>query len=79
MTNATPLNSVKIPVLQDIGYCDQISVKEIGSTKVTIIERKEFDDKVCSIVLRGSSNAFMENIQRSLESGVSAYKAMFIN
>ncbi len=40
LLNANPINQVKVPTLEEIGYCDRVSVKEIGSTKVTVIERE---------------------------------------
>ena len=74
LVNCAPINSVRAPTFEEIGHCDRIKVQEIGSTKVTIIEREQKETLVVSLVLRGSSNAQMENIQRALESGVSAYK-----
>ena len=62
LLNANPINQVKSPSHEDIGFCDRISVREIGSTKVTIVEREQQDTLVCSVVLRGSSNAQMENV-----------------
>lgn len=39
LANCAPINSVRAPTIEEIGHCDRIKVKEIGSTKVTIIER----------------------------------------
>ena len=62
LVNCAPINSVRAPTFEEIGHCDRIKVQEIGSTKVTIIEREQKETLVVSLVLRGSSNAQMENI-----------------
>lgn len=57
-----------------MGYCDLIEVREIGSTKVTVFQKDQVNTSLCSIVLRGATNAQLENTQRALENAVSAYK-----
>lgn len=39
LLNAKAIPSVEIPKIDQMGYCDLISVQEIGSTKVTIFEK----------------------------------------
>lgn len=39
LLNASPINQVKVPTAEEIGFCDKVCVTEIGSTKVTVIER----------------------------------------
>jgi hypothetical protein len=51
LLNASPLNTVKSPGVEDIGFCDRIQVREIGSTKVTVLEREQKETMICSIVL----------------------------
>lgn len=40
LVNCSPINTVRAPTPEDLGYCDRIKVQEIGSTKVTVIERE---------------------------------------
>lgn len=46
---------------------------------MTVLEREQKETLICSIILRGSTNAQMENIQRSIETGVSAYKQILFD
>lgn len=43
------------------------------------MEREQQETLICSIILRGSSTAQMENVQRSLEAGVSVYKQILFD
>lgn len=38
-----------------MGTCDEVFVREIGSTKVTILKRETEDCKLSTIVLRGAT------------------------
>jgi len=49
-------------------------VKEIGSQKVVVIQRENEDCKLATIVLRGSTNNILDDIERAIEDGVSAYR-----
>lgn len=52
---ATGLASLNPPTKDEIGTCDEVYVREIGSTKVTIIKRDTIDCKLSTIVLRGAT------------------------
>lgn len=36
LLNAKAIPKVKLPTKEDLGYCDLVQVKEIGSTKITL-------------------------------------------
>lgn len=62
------------PIPEEIGHAESVRVKEIGSTKVTVFEVQTVDVKVATIVLRGATSTIMDDIERSLENGVSCFK-----
>lgn len=62
------------PIPEEIGHAELVKVKEIGSTKVTVFEVQTIDLKVTTIVLRGATQTIMDDIERSLENGVSCFK-----
>lgn len=62
------------PIPEEIGHADLVQVKEIGSTKVTVFEVQAVDLRVTTILLRGATNTIMDDIERSLENGVSCFK-----
>lgn len=74
LLNARPINKLVAPTPEDIGFCDLIHVKEIGSTKVTVFSKDQVNTGLITIVLRGATRAIMDNIERAMENGVSSYK-----
>jgi T-complex protein 1 subunit theta len=71
---ATLIPKLGAPIPEEIGHAETVKVQEIGSTRVTVFEVKEVDVKVASIVLRGATTTIMDDIERSLENGVSCFK-----
>jgi T-complex protein 1 subunit theta len=72
--NAIAVPKLVAPLPEEIGYCDSIQVKEIGSTKVTVFEKNQINNRIATIVLRGATNTIMEDIERALENGISVFK-----
>jgi len=57
-----------------LGTADSVSLREIGSQKVVVFERDSADCKLTTIVLRGSTNNLLDDIERAIDDGVNAYK-----
>lgn len=74
--NASPLASLGQPSQEELGFVDKIEVKEIGSTKVVLLHKDNENTKLVSIILRGPTNTLLEDLERSLANGVSAFKQM---
>jgi T-complex protein 1 subunit theta len=62
------------PLPDEIGIADKAFVKEIGNQKVVVFQRDNEDCKLATIVLRGSSNNLLEDIERAIDDGVCAYR-----
>lgn len=62
------------PTEDEIGTADKVFVKEIGSQKVVVFERNNKDCKLASIVLRGSTNGLLQDIERAIDDGVCAFR-----
>ena len=74
--NATPMASLGEPTQEELGFVDRIEVKEIGSTKVTLLHKDNENTKLVSLVLRGPTKTILEDLERSLAIGVSVYKQL---
>jgi len=72
---ATLLTRLGAPTHEEVGHADKVFVDEIGSQKCIIFERDSDDNKLATIILRGSTNNILDNIERTIEDGVNAYKA----
>lgn len=75
-TGATPLVRLGAPIPEELGYCDVVSVDEIGSTKVTIFRQDTEDSGISTIIVRASTQNLVDDIERAIDDGVNVYKAM---
>ncbi|CAL5343450.1 unnamed protein product [Camellia sinensis] len=64
------------PNPDDLGYIDSVSVEEIGGVRVTIMRNEEGGNSVCTVVLRGSTDSILDDLERAVDDGVNTYKAM---
>lgn len=71
---AQMIPKIGAPIPEEIGHAESVKVNEVGSTRVTVFEVQSADIKVCTIVLRGATATIMDDIERSLENGVSCFK-----
>jgi T-complex protein 1 subunit theta len=72
---ASPLVRLGAPTQEEVGYADKIFVDEISSTKCIVIIKDSDDNKLSTIVLRGSTTNMLDNVERIIEDGVSSFKA----
>jgi len=73
---ATPLVRIGKPTPEEIGICDTVDVKEIGSTKTLIFHQEKEKSKISTIILRGPTTNILDEIERSVDDGVNIYKAL---
>lgn len=59
-----------------LGQCDEVYLEEIGETDVVIFDKKGDTGKVCTIVVRGSSQPLMDDVERAVDDAVNTYKAL---
>ncbi|XP_027173860.1 T-complex protein 1 subunit theta [Coffea eugenioides] len=75
-TGAVALLKLSPPNPDDLGYVDSISVEEIGGVRVTIARNEEGGNSVSTVVLRGSTDSILDDLERAVDDGVNTYKAM---
>ena len=63
------------PTKEEMGHCDKIYLDEISSHKCMVIVRESEENKLCTIVLRGSTYDMLDNIERVIEDGVGCFKS----
>lgn len=74
--NATALPKLIPPKSEEIGQCDNVYIDEIGDTSVVVFKQDAKDTKISTIIVRGSSESIMDDIERAIDDGVNAYKAL---
>ena len=64
--NATALVRVGAPTAEEIGECSSIDVQEVGGKKVIVIKQEEGHGRVATVVIRGSTENLMEDVERAV-------------
>ncbi|KAJ0981707.1 hypothetical protein J5N97_009962 [Dioscorea zingiberensis] len=75
-TGAVALLKLSQPNPDELGYADSISVEEVGGVRVTIVKNEEGGNSVSTVVLRGSTDSILDDLERAVDDGVNTYKAM---
>ncbi|VAI41126.1 unnamed protein product [Triticum turgidum subsp. durum] len=75
-TGAVALLKLSQPNAGELGYADSVSVEEIGGARVTVVQNEEGGNLVATLVLRGSTDSILENLERAVDDGVNTYKSM---
>ncbi|KAI3515796.1 hypothetical protein L1887_14700 [Cichorium endivia] len=60
----------------DLGYVNSISVEEIGGARVTVVRNEEGGNSVTTVLLRGSTDSILDDLERAVDDGVNTYKAL---
>ncbi|OMO62324.1 Chaperonin Cpn60/TCP-1 [Corchorus capsularis] len=75
-TGTTALLKLSQPKPDELGFIDSISVEEIGGSRVTVVRSEEGGNRVATVVLRGSTDSILDDLERAVDDGVNTYKAM---
>ena len=74
--NATPLAKLVAPTKEELGFCDKVFIDEIGGTNVVIFQQNSVESRISTIVIRGSTDNIMDDIERAVDDGVNTFKAL---
>lgn len=59
-----------------LGQCDEVYLKEIGDTQVVVFDKTGESGKIATIIVRGSSQSLMDDVERAINDAVNTYKAL---
>lgn len=62
------------PNPEELGHAAEVRTREVGSTKVTVFRRDEDENKIATIILRGSTNSMLDDSERAIDDGVNTVK-----
>ncbi|XP_074644869.1 T-complex protein 1 subunit theta-like [Tubulanus polymorphus] len=74
--SATPLPRLTAPTAEEAGHCDYVAIEEIGETPVIIFKQEKEESAVSTIVIRGSTDNIMDDIERAVDDGVNTFKTI---
>jgi T-complex protein 1 subunit theta len=73
---ATALPKMVPPTAEEAGHCDVVEVQEIGDTNVILFTQKAGDSRVSTVVVRGSTDNIMDDIERTVDDGINTFKTL---
>jgi T-complex protein 1 subunit theta len=73
---ATPVVKLGTPTPEELGWANEVRVTEISSTRCTIFRRDEDENKIATIVLRGSTHSYLDDAERAVDDGVNTVKSL---
>ncbi|XP_047531253.1 T-complex protein 1 subunit theta [Vanessa atalanta] len=72
--NATVLPRLTTPTAEELGYCDTVRVDEVGDTRVVVFSMESNESRISTVVIRGSTDNYMDDIERAIDDGVNTFK-----
>ncbi|KTW28392.1 T-complex protein 1, theta subunit [Pneumocystis carinii B80] len=73
---ATPLARLGAPMPEEMGYVDVVETVEIGGDRVTVFRQENEITKTATIVLRGATQNYLDDVERAIDDGVNLVKAI---
>jgi len=73
---ATVLPRLTPPTPEELGYCDSVVVEELGDTCIVAFRNENKDSRIATIVIRGATENYMDDIERAIDDGVNTFKAL---
>ncbi|KAI6207159.1 hypothetical protein M3Y94_00998400 [Aphelenchoides besseyi] len=64
------------PAVDALGQCNEVYTKEIGGDHVVVFDRTTDVARVATIIIRGSSQSLMDDVERAVDDAVNTYKAL---
>lgn len=59
-----------------MGYADAVIVDELGDTSVVVFRIDGSESRIATIVIRGSTDNYMDDIERAIDDGVNTFKGI---
>nr|XP_033796200.1 T-complex protein 1 subunit theta isoform X1 [Geotrypetes seraphini] len=72
----TALPRMTVPTLEEIGHCDSVFLSEVGDTQVVVFKHEKEDGSISTVVVRGSTDNLMDDVERAVDDGVNTFKVL---
>uniref|UniRef100_A0A3Q3FHQ9 T-complex protein 1 subunit theta n=1 Tax=Labrus bergylta TaxID=56723 RepID=A0A3Q3FHQ9_9LABR len=73
---AVALPRMTAPTPDEIGHCDNVYLSEVGDTQVVVFKHEKEDGAISTVVIRGSTDNLMDDIERAVDDGVNTFKVL---
>jgi len=75
-TGATALPRITAPTVEELGMADKVYIDELGDTEIVVFRVGGDESKLATIVVRGSTENYIDDIERAIDDGVNVYKGL---
>lgn len=72
----TVLAKIIPPSPEELGYCDNVYIDEVGDVPVILFKQDKDEGSISTIIVRGSTDNIMDDIERAIDDGVNNFKAL---
>ncbi|RPA87738.1 T-complex protein 1 [Ascobolus immersus RN42] len=76
VVGATPLARLGAPMPDEMGSIDFVETQEIGGDRVTVFRQDSEISKTATIVIRGATQNYLDDVERAVDDGVNVVKAI---
>ena len=73
-TGATALPKMTPPTSEEMGMADSVYVDELGDTEIVVFKVGDKESRVSTVVIRGATDNYMDDIERAVDDGVNVFK-----
>lgn len=73
---ATALSKLVAPSQDELGYADSVYIDELGDTIVVVFRLDGKASRISTILVRGSTENYMDDIERAIDDGVNTFKGI---
>ncbi|KCV69873.1 T-complex protein 1, theta subunit [Fonticula alba] len=73
---AVALSRLGAPTVDEAGHCDVVETIEIGSDRVTVFRQNDSGSALSTIVIRGSTRNYMDDVERSLNDAINTFRTI---
>jgi len=75
-TGATALPKMTPPNAEELGRADSVYVDELGDSQIVVFKVGDNESRVSTIVIRGATDNYMDDIERAVDDGVNVFKGI---
>uniref|UniRef100_A0A4W3IQA2 T-complex protein 1 subunit theta n=1 Tax=Callorhinchus milii TaxID=7868 RepID=A0A4W3IQA2_CALMI len=72
----TALPRLTAPTPEEMGHCDSVYLSEVGDTQVVIFKHENENGAIATMLIRGSTDNIMDDIERAVDDGVNIFKVL---
>ncbi|KAJ2905589.1 putative T-complex protein 1 [Zalerion maritima] len=76
VVGATPLVRLGAPMPDEMGNIDVVETLEIGGDRVTVFRQENEGTRTATLVLRGATQQYLDDVERAVDDGVNVVKAI---